>query len=219
MRIRSHLLLLAAGAMLPVLGFAVLISAVLLNEVRTGIERGARDRTRAMMTAVDAELRGNVTTLQALAASRALGTDDLAGFQIQAERVLATQPGWTHVILLRPSGEPLVDVRHPSAPPLAPILDLGSVVRAVQTVRPIVGSVGATGAGPGIPIRIPVLRDGAVAYVLSIVVRPDAFEDVLSLQKLPARWEAGVVDANGRYVARLPTRPAEEFASDDYRRA
>ena len=66
MRIRSHLLLLAAGAMLPVLGFAVLVSAVLLNQVRESVERGALDRARAMITAVDVELRGTIMTMEAL---------------------------------------------------------------------------------------------------------------------------------------------------------
>ena len=69
MRIRSHLLLLAAGAMLPVLAFAVLISVILVRQDNATVERGARDRARAMMTGVDAMLGGVVTTVKALSAS------------------------------------------------------------------------------------------------------------------------------------------------------
>ena len=49
-------------------------------------------------------------TMEALAASGALAADDLPRFRIAAARVLATQPTWTNVTLLRPPGERLVDV-------------------------------------------------------------------------------------------------------------
>jgi len=58
-----------------------------------------------MMTAVDTELRGSLATLHALAASRALAEDDLAGFRHSATRVLQTQPAWANVTLARPDGE------------------------------------------------------------------------------------------------------------------
>jgi signal transduction histidine kinase/ActR/RegA family two-component response regulator len=220
MRIRSHLLLLAAGAMLPVLGFAVLVSAVLLNQVREGVERGARDRARAMITAVDAELHGTIATMEALAAAHALADDDVPRFRIAAARVLATQPAWTNVTLLRPSGERLVEVWPSSAGPRARVVDAASVARVVQTAMPAIGSMDATDpAGDGIPIRVPVVRDGAVAYVLTAVVRPDSFVELLQRQKLPEGWIAGVVDANGRYVARLPMRPTGDLASVDFRNA
>ena len=41
MRIRSHLLLLAAGAMLPVLAFAVLVSVILVRQDNATVQRGA----------------------------------------------------------------------------------------------------------------------------------------------------------------------------------
>ena len=220
MRIRSHLLLLAAGAMLPVLGFAVLVSAVLLNQVRESVERGALDRARAMITAVDVELRGTIMTMEALAASGALAADDLPRFRIAAARVLATQPTWTNVTLLRPSRERLVDVWQPSAAPLPEVVDAASVVRVLQTASPAIGSLDATDARrAGIPIRVPVMRDGSVAYVVTVVVRPDSFVELLRKQRLPQRWVAAVVDANGRYVARLPMRAAGELASVDFRKA
>lgn len=91
MRIRSHLLLLAAGAMLPVLAFAVLVSVVLVRQDNETVERGALDRARAMMSGVDAELRGSIATIAALTASSALVADDARAFHAEAERVLATQ--------------------------------------------------------------------------------------------------------------------------------
>ena len=91
MRIRSHLLLLAAGAMLPVLAFAVLVSVILVRQDSATVQRGALDAVRAMMTGVDAVLAGTVTTIKALAASSALAADDLDAFHEEASRVLGTQ--------------------------------------------------------------------------------------------------------------------------------
>ena len=87
MTIRAHLLLLAAFAVLPVLVFAVLISIMLIDHQQRTFEQGAIERSRAMMSAVDADLRGSLSTLNALGASRALAADDLSGFHDSAVRV------------------------------------------------------------------------------------------------------------------------------------
>src|SRR4051812_38730992 len=104
MSIRAHLLLLAAFAALPVLAFAVLISIMLIDDERRTLERGAMERSRAMMSAVDADLRGSLSTLNGLAASRSLAVDDLGSFEESATRLLATQPNWHNVTLAVPSG-------------------------------------------------------------------------------------------------------------------
>ena len=92
MTIRSQLILLAIGAALPVLAFAILLSIVLVEQDRMTVQRGATDQARAMMSAVDAGLRGAITTIEAITASPALQGDDLPAFRAEALRVLATQP-------------------------------------------------------------------------------------------------------------------------------
>ena len=117
MTIRSHLLLLASSAVLPVLAFAILVSITLVKHEQRTFERGAIERARAMMSAIDASLRGSVSTLQAIAASRALASGDLRGFHESAMRVLATQPGWSNITLSLPSGEKVVDALAPFGAP------------------------------------------------------------------------------------------------------
>ena len=132
MRIRSHLLLLAAGAMLPVLAFAVLVSVILVRQDSATVQRGALDAVRAMMTGVDAVLAGMVTTVKALAASSALAADDLDAFHEEAQRVLGTQATWTTVTLIRPSGEKLIDATQPFGATLTPVRDMPSVADAAH---------------------------------------------------------------------------------------
>jgi len=220
MRIRSHLLLLAAGAMLPVLAFAVLVSVILVRQDSATVQRGALDAVRAMMTGVDAVLAGTVTTIKALAASSALAADDLDAFHEEASRVLGTQATWTTVTLILPSGEKVIDVSRPFGSTLPPVRDRQSVADAVATMQPVIGPVSAAGGSePGVPVRVPVIRDGKVAYVLTAVVRPDSFEELITRQRLPDGWISGIVDRDGRFVARVPARPAGDLASVPFRAA
>jgi len=221
MTIRSHLLLLAIGAVLPVLAFAILLSIVLVEQDRNTVERAARDRARAMMTAVDAVLRGSITTVAAITASPALQVDDIEAFHAEALRVLATQPTWLDMTLVRPNGEKVMDALRPAGQPGERIFDPASLARVASASDGIIGNVDQFDAAspPGIPVRVPVLRDGRAAYVLTAVVRPDSLQDLIRAQRLPEGWISGIVDANGKFVARIPARPAGEPASMQFRDA
>jgi signal transduction histidine kinase len=67
-------------------------------------------------------------------------------------------------------------------------------------------SIGMLVQGPsgnwGIPIRVPVIRDGKVIYVLSIVLKAAAFNVLLATWKMPSEWNAVIADENGGIVAR-----------------
>jgi signal transduction histidine kinase/ActR/RegA family two-component response regulator len=219
--IRSHLLLLAIGAVLPILAFAVLVCVVLVDLDRQTIQRGAMERARAMMTAVDAELRGSLRTVEALTASAALQRDDLAAFHAEAERVLATHPTWLDVTLADAAGRKIVDAARSFGAPLDRIIDAESLARALRDRTPVIGNIDdlENTSLPGIPVRVPVSRDGKVVYVLSAVVRPDSFQDLIRQQRLPDDWISGIVDRNGRFVARVPSRQPNEMASPSFRDA
>jgi signal transduction histidine kinase/ActR/RegA family two-component response regulator len=174
-----------------------------------------------MMTAVDAELRGSITTVLAIAASPALTTGDLAAFHAEAQRILATQPSWLDVTLQKPSGETIVDAREGFVVGAARTYDPASAARAVRTARLAIGNVDqpTPSSPPGVPIRVPVNVQGRIAYVLTALVRPDSFQDIIRQQRLPEGWISGIVDANGNFVARIPPRPAGEAASPAFRAA
>ena len=91
----------------------------------------------------------------------------------------------------------------------------------MRTGRIVIGNVDQLDASspPGIPIRAPVMLDGKLAYVLTAIVRPDSFQDIVRQQRLPDGWISGIVDADGNFVARIPARPAGEPASNAFRAA
>ena len=184
------------------------------------VQRGALDRARAMMTGVDAVLADRSTTVKALAASSALAADDLRHSTRKRCACSRTQPTWTTVTLMLPSGEKVIDVSRPSGRRCRPCATCerrrrGATMRAGDRT---VSSVPA-GRAPGVPVRVPVIRDGKVAYVLTAVVRPDSFEELITRQRLPDGWISGIVDRDGRFVARVPARPAGDLASVPFRAA
>jgi HAMP domain-containing protein len=46
---------------------------------------------------------------------------------------------------------------------------------------------------------------------------PDIFQRLLSSQHLPDRWVSGLVDREGRFIARVPPLPVGSMASQQYR--
>jgi PAS domain S-box-containing protein len=218
LKLRSHLFLLVAGATLPVVALSVALAVLLVRYERDTFQQAAMARTRALMTAIDAELRGSIATLEALAASLALEQDDLARFREEAVRVLASQPGWLNVTLADPSGNQLLNSRRPLDGVLPRVASPETLDRVVMTLRPAIGTVtpGPLSQRPGVPVRVPVVRKGEVKYVLTAVVDPASFNQILDAQKLPGNWTIGLVDAAKRFISRIPALPPGEAASPTF---
>jgi len=216
-KLRTRLFLLVAGTVIPLGALAVFLSILLVNHERDILERGALDRNRAFMTAVDAEIKGHLTTLMALAVSQNLERGDVEAFRREAARVLGTQPGWQDIVLARPDGTRLVDLRVPEQAG-ASQEDHASIVRAIATRSATTGNVVFRPQlqAYGVAIRYPVLVDGAVRYVISAIIDPTPFERLIQMQDLPPGWVSGLVDASGHFIARVPQRANAEMASKDF---
>src|SRR5262249_47353173 len=122
---------------------------------------------------------------------------------------LKSQPHWRTIILVAPDGQQIVNLLRPLGAPLPQVTDRESVEEVVRTGTPTIGSLVAAPVlgGVGFAIRVPVLRDGAVKYVLSAGLLPEGIGDVLAKQELPRDWVAGVLDRRQTIVAR--SRDAE----------
>ena len=173
------------------------------KQQRAQAERAGIEVTRALATAVDAELRRSVAALQAMSASPSLDTGDLERFHDLMQRVHAERPYWVTVTLADADGQQLANAAQPFGEVLPAVADPESLQRAVGSRRP---SIGALSAGPrgvhAVPVRVPVLRDGEVRYVVTAALKPDGFVQVLELQRLPADWVISVFDATEARVAR-----------------
>jgi signal transduction histidine kinase/CheY-like chemotaxis protein len=126
-------------------------------------------------------------------------------FREQAARVMASQAMWRAVSHSTLDHRQIVNTTQPLDAPLPEVTDFDSFDRAVRTHAPAIGALhaGNMSRQRGFLVRVPVLRDGRVVYVLSAWITAEAFGSVLRQQvSVPDEWVRGVVDATGVVVAR-----------------
>ena len=218
--LRRRLLFLAAACIAPLAAMAGVALLALAHEQRAQAERAGIELTRALGTAIDAELHRSVATLEAIANSPALDAGDLRRFHEVVRRVRAGRPDWVTITLADPSGRQLANASHPFASELPAVLDIASLRKVVETAQPAIGALNiGPGGQPGIPVRVPVLREGKVRYVLTAALRPDSVVEVLTRQRIPPDWVVSVFAQNTMRVARsrqhetfLNTPPAPSLA-------
>jgi signal transduction histidine kinase/ActR/RegA family two-component response regulator len=221
MRLGTRLYLLVAGTVVPLAGLAVVLGALLVDHERGTFQRLAMDRNRALMSAVDAELRGHIATLRALGANVHLIAGDTRAFHEQAARTLKSQPDWDDVILSDAAGRELLAGTRSYGDALPEDPDRQSLERAVATREPAVGSIRrwvSTGRY-AVALRLPVIEGPRVAHVLTAVIAPRQFEQLINAQNLPDGWVTGLVDSTGHFIARLPSRSPADVASPQFRAA
>src|ERR1043166_144910 len=221
MRLRSHLALLVLVSVVPL----VLVSVFLVRQDLSSDEElrraGARDTIRALSLAVDRELQSSFAVLETLRASLSLFPDDLKSFHsfcvaALTERkrswiALFDQPGQQVFNPSRPLGSPLPnplkETQPPGSDPPYPLLPLGGaepIKKVFATGKPVVSNlfVALDSRAPILSVAIPVVRDGAVAYVLEMSVDPAAFLQIFRDLQVPSTWTASILDERGLVIAR-----------------
>lgn len=214
--LRSTLLLLAAGSIVPLLVLSLVLGSLLIRREEDTVRRAAMDRNHTFSTAIDASMRGHIAALRALGSSESLARGDVGAFAAQAIRVLATQPEWRNILLLSPSGQQLTNTRFAYGTKLPADNGRESLATAVASRDVVIGNLGR---GPisglwGLPVRLPIVQDDQVRYVLELIVEPSSLSRLMSEQGYPADWTIGLVDRHGQIIARLPERPPGERLPD-----
>ncbi|HUQ74395.1 MAG TPA: cache domain-containing protein, partial [Burkholderiales bacterium] len=208
--LRTRLLWLAAAGILPLAIVSGIGLLALMHQQRQQAERAGIELTRALSIAVDAELYRSMAVLDVLAAGPALERGEMARFYGVMRRVLEANPTWLAVILADPSGRQVANSRFEFGARLPDLVERESFDEAVRTRRPVVGYLAK---GPGVtfavPVRVPVVRDGEVRYVLTAAVKPDGVLDIVRRQRVPPEWVVSVFDRKKMRVAR--SRQHAEF--------
>jgi signal transduction histidine kinase/ActR/RegA family two-component response regulator len=211
MKLRSHLVVLVMAVLVPMIVFAAIVVAMFGRQQRADVERGAVETARALINAVDESLNASVKVLESLATSQALQAGDLRAFHAEARRAAASQPDWFNVVLLSAEGQQLVNTLRPFGAALPRVVEPGSHQTVVSTARPAIGGVsfGPVIGEPVIGVRVPVIRNGAIVYVLTAGIKPSAIVEVLRRQRIPEGWVSSVFDWKKTIAAR--TRSQEQF--------
>jgi signal transduction histidine kinase/ActR/RegA family two-component response regulator len=189
--LRTYLLTLTAGAVVPVLCFAAYLTLGLSRTQQEAVERGLVETAGALASSVERELTSSIAALEALAASQYLDRGDYTAFVRDAQRVLESQarPGWLTINLASPDGTPLVNSLAPTGAPL-PLADVATVKQTAASAKPVISDLLAGGVRgqPAFAVRVPVIRDGSVRYVLTATVSARSMAGALrSQQDVPDR--------------------------------
>ena len=179
---------------------------------------------RTVASAVDVHISKFIILAQSLANSPALLEDDLATFKAEALRAFP-QGGDAWLLVANLEGQQLFNTamtagqslpqRNPQAVAAQrQALAHRTVVVADRIVfGPLTQSWVAT-------IEIPVFKDGGPFRVLAVAMKMQGFQRLLSGHQLPRGWLAGLIDAEGRFLARVPGPETYvgQLASEGWRR-
>jgi signal transduction histidine kinase/ActR/RegA family two-component response regulator len=208
--LRRRLLLLALVGILPLAATSGIGLYALVKQQRAQAEQSGLGVTSALATAVDASLSESVSVLEALATSVLLDAGDPGKFHGRAVQVMSTQPNWIFIHLADPSGKVILNTSYPIARPAPSIPERESFDRLVTTGRPVVGYLSPGPGGVwGVPVRVPVVRNGKLRFVLTGVIKPDAILELVTRQHVSGDWVVSIFDAKGIRVAR--SRAHEKF--------
>jgi signal transduction histidine kinase/ActR/RegA family two-component response regulator len=208
--LRRRLYLLAAAAIVPLALMSLASVLLVVQNQRQQSERSTLELTRALMIAVDAELQRSVAALEVLSTASELDSGQLGQFHERAERVVATQPAWLSINLAESDGRTVLSTTVPfeAAPPA--IVERDSFDQLLRTRQPVIGRLARGPHGQwALPVRVPVLREGSLRYVLTAVLRHEAIDRVVVRQSVPDDWVISVFDDQGVRVAR--SRAAERY--------
>src|SRR3989442_9487084 len=103
--VRTGVFYLAAAAFLPLALMSGVGLLELVHQQRQQAERTGIEITRALSTAVDAELQRSISALQVIASSPALERREMSRFYQVIMRAVEYSPTWLTVILAEPSGK------------------------------------------------------------------------------------------------------------------
>jgi signal transduction histidine kinase/ActR/RegA family two-component response regulator len=204
MALRRYLIILTALTILPLVAFTTWIVLEVHREDRARAERALTETARALGLAVEREVTAMASALESLATAPDLDTGNLRGFYTQAAALRATQSEWKTIVLTEPSGATLLDLRHPLGTALPPTPLEAEAQSVLRMRRPLVSDSFPAPEGNArlLAIRVPVVRGGAVRYVLTGLVPTSELRDVLREQRLPLDWIGTIIDRQRVIIAR-----------------
>lgn len=201
--LRNRLLAIAFAGIVPLALVAGLGLWLLVQHQQHEAEQRALESSRQAATTIESELRRTVTILQALAQSPLLLAGNLDDFATLVGRVVPLVPGWRTVLLATPDGQIVRRISTQGQAPGGPLAEPASFAEVIAQRRPVVGQLAKGPSGLlAFPVRVPVLRNGQVGFVLTAVMTPDSIRAARLARTLPEHWVGSVFDRNGLRIAR-----------------
>ena len=212
---------------LLVLGLAVPLNLVIVGVVWGLVKRANEvQRTsllyaaRSIAAGVDAELGKYVALGEALSRSPALLDDNLDAFEAEARRAFPAG-GDIGVLVSDADGQQLFNIfaQPGQALPRRNPLPFAAQRRAFSTRSIVITDLmrGALTQELGAGIEVPIFKNGQPFRGLAITTRDREFRRLLNVQDIPRNWLAGIIDGEGRFIARVSGAVVGQLAAEGWR--
>ena len=208
-RLRTLYFIAAAvlAALVPLILFAGLWVRSELDKGQRELETYLSEGADALLQRLDADIRQQISVLQAIASAPSLDEPDLVYFHTTAARMLSSMPQWAAISLIDPAdGRQVVNTLRPVGAPLPTTAAIPAMREVVETRLPRVftRAPGPEAIYPGriVLLLVPVVREGVVRHVLAAAMKAETVQDLLKQQIQDDRLLATVADEHGRILAR-----------------
>lgn len=211
---------LTAAASAPLVGLgAYVLSHYAERQQRQEMVR-VEEAAEALASAVDRELRAKREILEVLAANDSLRRRDIQRFRQNALEARAVTGA--NFVLTDPEYRQLVNTRAAQDGQQPEVSHRAAIDDVIEARRTLIGNleIGTAQDQHQFSISTPIVFDGQVQYILSIVPAERAIQVVLAEHDRSSHWFASVLDGNGRIVARSSfhdvfygRKAAEDFLS------
>ena len=204
MKLRSHILIITAATLLPLLAFVCIALVLHFESGRATQLQNLVATARALSLALDKDFEVRVAALKTLAQSAHLRNDDLKLFHEESMRVLPVLEGADAIVLVDATGQQAATTRRPFGEPLPQYSDPGFIKKVIESRRPSVSNlfISHVVQRPVISVGVPVVVDGKAKYALTMSLSPAFIQRLLEQQGIPAPWLATIIDADKIIVAR-----------------
>jgi PAS domain S-box-containing protein len=177
---------------------------------------------RSVAAAVDAELFKYIALAQTLSGSPALLDDNLDAFYAEARRAFApikdasflvTDLNGQHLI----NGAARLDQPLPRLQPVA----IRAQNQALESRSAVVSDVliGNVSKEWVADVYVPIFKNDQPFRTLAVTMKARGFLKLLNAPEIPKNWKVGIIDGQGRFIARVPDHAAfvGELASQGWR--
>jgi signal transduction histidine kinase len=209
--LQTLLVTLSALATLPLLAFALWLLQLVWQNGRAEARRDLQQVAATLAVALDREIAGSIRELQRLAEFPTLGPDGFAEFHAYARTLISRNDGWDNIVVTDLEGDVLLNAALPFSPTPPLRVDVAHLKEAIRSGRPVVSDI-FTSRRTGeraIGVAVPVVRDGAVRWVLSARLSPEVLSSFVGEQLYREGAIASVIDRQLQIVAR--SRDATRF--------
>lgn len=184
----------------PILVFSGAVLHGYVSIESSQLELQALQTARLLRMDVDRELGGVILSLETLAASPSLETNDYERFHGHAAN-LANVRSDQYIVLTDLSGQPLLDTRVQwgEAMPATATESADAFERVIRTGRPYVSDL--LQGQSSFTVTVPILQGAEPRNLLTAFLSPGYLSKLMESARLPEGWNGAILDGRGRVIA------------------